>query len=322
MSKRELLRKYLDGDCSPEELQRLYHYLRQDDTGEYDPLLLEVWQQLSVDQSLSPAASDRIYRKVAAATQLPTVSSSYRRFLLPSAAASLGLLLVGWLIYRQFFPPFLTYQTTYGEIRQVTLPDRSVVDLNANSQLKLSTTFADDPRREVWLTGEAYFHVESKQQPTTGRVPFVVHTTHLDVEVLGTAFNVKDRRGTTDVLLNSGRVLLKNRADSAQALTMTPGDKASVSESQPLVLTRVPEPAVYTSWKEHELYFEDQSLAAIQRELADRYDVALRFGDPTLGQLRFTGSAPPDSLIILLKTIQNSFNLTLQPRRDGYLLTR
>ena len=313
------MRKYLQGECSPEELQRLYRYLREDGAAEYDSLLSELWQQLSVDQSLSPTASDRIYREVLTATSSPT--THYRHFLLPSAAALVGFLFFGWWIYYQFSTSYVTYQTTYGEVRQITLPDQSVVDLNANSEIKITTTFTDDAQREVWLTGEAYFHVEPQQRSATERVPFVVHTSNFDVEVMGTAFNVKDRRGTTDVLLNSGSVLLKNLADSSQALTMVPGERVSLSESQPLVLTRVEEPAVYTSWKDNELYFEDQTLTVIQQELADRYDVALRFGDPALGQLRFTGSAPSDSLIILLKTIKNSFGLTLQTDRDGYLLT-
>ena len=320
MTKQELLQKYLDGTCSPEELRLLYQYVREGNASEYDPLLVELWQQLAASHTLSTTASDTIYREVIAATR--GLAPPPRRPFLPAAAAIAGILLVtGWLVYLGLFPAYVTYQTAYGEIRHITLSDSSVVDLNANSQLRVATNHHHTLVREVWLTGEAYFHVTPKKLPATEAIKFVVHTSNLDVEVLGTTFNVKDRRGATDVVLSTGSILLRRQADHTQALTMEPGDRVSLDQSQEFVLTHVAEPTVYASWKTHELYFDDQALGAIRQELADSYDVELRFGDPALASLRFTGSAPTDDLTVLLGTIQKSFNLTLQKTDDGYLLS-
>ena len=323
LSKQELLQKYLDGTCSSEELHLLYRYLQEDDANEYEALLATLWQQLSTTHTLSATTSDSIYEGVVLAAHGLASHKKSRRLFLPMAAAIVGILLVtGWLIRLWLFPAHVTYQTAYGEITQVTLPDSSVVDLNANSQLQIAATYATDPVREVWLTGEAYFHVTPKKVSITEGVKFIVHTSNLDVEVLGTTFNVKDRRGATDVVLNTGSVLLRNQADHTRALTMEPGDRVSLDQTQEFVLTRVAEPTAYASWKDHELYFDDQPLGAIQRELADTYNVRLRFGDPALAQLRFTGSAPSDDLTVLLGTVQKSFGLTLKKIDDGYLLTR
>lgn len=305
-------------------MRRLYQYLREDDVAEYETLLAELWQQLSVPSApLSPEADERIYQRIASATHGAQSVNPARPLFFPRAAAIVGMLMItGWLLFLWLSPSYVTYQTAFGEIKQITLPDSSVVDLNANSQLRIATTYHNAPVREVWLTGEAHFHVIPKRLPTSEAAKFVVHTSNLDVEVLGTTFNVKDRRGATDVVLSTGSVLLRNAGDRTQALTMEPGDRVSLNQTQKFVLTHVAEPTVYASWKEHELYFEDQPLSVIQQELADSYNVQLRFGDLTVARLRFTGSAPTDDLTVLLETIQKSFNLTLQKTDDGYHLTR
>lgn len=66
------------------------------------------------------------------------------------------------------------------------LPDGSIVYLNHNSSIKYDETFAP---RNISLEGEAFFSVAS------GETPFIVATTHGDITVSGTEFNV---RSTTD----------------------------------------------------------------------------------------------------------------------------
>jgi ferric-dicitrate binding protein FerR (iron transport regulator) len=321
MNKQTLLRKYLTGSCSPQELRELYNCLSADKANDYESLLAELWQQLPAAPLIDDATSERMYAQVT--STVPTLAASAsqaRRPRLMMAATVSILLLVGWLIKSLLFPDFETYQTAYGEVKQVELRDGTLVDLNANSQLRVST-YSSDELREVWLTGEAYFHVMPRQNDDAQAIKFVVHTSNLDVEVLGTTFNVKDRRGTTDVVLSSGRILLRKQADHAQSLAMQPGDRVRLRQAEEFVITHVPEPVVYTSWKDHELYFDDQTLGAIQQELADSYNVSLRFADPAMATLRFTGSAPTDDLTILLRTIQKSFDLTLKQDADGYILT-
>ena len=72
----------------------------------------------------------------------------------------------------------------YGGKSSVILPDGSNVWLNAGSRMKYYRSF-DVESREVFLEGEAYFDVKRE------KYPFIVHTSHLDIQVLGTVFNVK-----------------------------------------------------------------------------------------------------------------------------------
>ncbi len=321
MNKQDLLRKYLAEGCSPSELRQLYDHLLADKAVDHEPMLAELWHQIATPTAMSDSTSERIYAGVVSSVPVlakRTRRNSPRPWLLVAAVVSV-LLITGWLMKGLLFPAYDTHQTAYGEVKQIELPDGTVVDLNANSTLRVATR-PDDGVREVWLTGEAHFHVMPRQNDNAQAIKFIVHTSNLDVEVLGTTFNVKDRRGTTDVVLSSGSILLRKQADHAQALAMQPGDRVRLRQAEEFVITQVPEPIVYTSWKDHELYFDDQTLGAIQQELADSYDVSLRFADPALINLRFTGSAPTDDLTILLTTIQKSFNLTLKQDANGYLL--
>lgn len=318
MNKQYLLQKYIDGSCSVEELRRLYEHLSTDEATDYEPLLLAIWEQMQTTHTIDVTASERIYTEVAASIPALAASPNRRPRWLMVAAAATVLLLAGWLA-KSLFPASVTHRTTYGEVKQVILTDGTVVDLNANSTLRVAMRSPDGPR-EVWLTGEAYFHVTPQQTLDTQPIKFVVHTSNIDVEVLGTTFNVKDRRGTTDVVLSSGSIILRKHADLAQTLAMKPGDRVRLHQADQFVITQVSEPIVFTSWKDHELYFDDQTLAAIQQELADSHNVSLRFSDPSLANLRFTGSAPTDDITILLETIQKSFDLTLNQDADGYIL--
>jgi ferric-dicitrate binding protein FerR (iron transport regulator) len=320
MTKQALLQKYFTGGCSPEELRQLYGYLMADEATDYDAVLRELWQQLPAPHPIERTTSKRIYTGVTSTIPALAVSSNraHRPWLMMAATVSL-LVFIGWLAQPLLFPSYVTHQTAYGEVKQIELPDGTLVDLNANSQLRVPARSSTE-LREAWLMGEAYFHVMPQKNADAQAIKFIVHTSNLDVEVLGTTFNVKDRRGTTDVVLSSGSVLLRKQTDYAQALVMQPGDRVRLHQTEEFVLTHVPQPIVYTSWKDHELYFDDQTLGSIQQELADSYNVSLRFADSTIANLRFTGSAPADDLTILLETIQKSFDLTLKQDTNGYLL--
>ncbi len=145
-------------------------------------------------------------------------------------AASLTLLLGGWLFADVI--RYETVQTGYGETRALTLPDGSIVTLNANSSVRFNRfgfgtqlpnyLSAIQPSRKVYLTGEADFrvcHLPNHQH-------FVVLTPKgLNVTVSGTEFTVLGRARKTQVALRSGRVELTLAQKVEQPpLTMQPGD--------------------------------------------------------------------------------------------------
>ena len=91
----------------------------------------------------------------------------------------------------------------YGESRQVILPDGSQVWVDAGSLLVYPKDFTDTETRTVYLTGEASFTVRKNTEK-----PFIVKTTYLDVQALGTVFTVASypADSCTSTILEEGSV--------------------------------------------------------------------------------------------------------------------
>lgn len=225
-----------------------------------------------------------------------------------SIAATLTfLLLAGYILWRfAFSTPYQQYATDFGEQQQIVLPDSTVVKLNANSSLRVNKHWDDNQLREVWLAGEAFFDVVKMPEAADGR--FIVHTEQLDVEVLGTTFNVQARHGETQVVLNTGKVKLNQlrQLTNAEAVFLEPGEMATLSQDK-LVKKQV-NPKLYSSWKENRLVFENESIRNIAQRLEDTYGYEVKVKDEAWLDLKFTGSCPADDISILLMALSESFD--------------
>lgn len=142
-----------------------------------------------------------------------------------AAAIFIGLLTIG---FKFFFTstPSPQIATAYGQIRQDKLPDGTEVTLNANSKLTYPKQWKEGTDREVWIKGEAFFHVKKTPQHNK----FIVHTDAFDIEVTGTSFDVINRNGKSSIILKEGSVKI-HRSGEAEIL-MKPGDFVEFAEKQ------------------------------------------------------------------------------------------
>ena len=146
-------------------------------------------------------------------------------------------------------------RTDYGERLTVTLPDQSSVVLNGNSKLRYDENWSTSSDREVWIDGEGFFAVEH----TKSNQKFVVHTREgLDVEVLGTKFNVKSREHGSEVLLTEGKVKLNVGTTDNNPVYLEPGELATVKENK--LSKRTVKDKQYTSWVRSKLFFDQMTL--------------------------------------------------------------
>lgn len=205
------------------------------------------------------------------------------------AAASItlliGLLSYWYLIQNQ---P-IEYATAFGQTRQVQLPDGSVVMLNSNSKLTFEADLKNKAIREVWLTGEAFFSI--KHTPTHAK--FQVHTNDLDVEVLGTEFNVSDRNQTTKVVLTSGKVQIKAANSSA---TLKPGDMAEFSRKTRQLTQHKVRTELYSSWKQNLWILDGETMTEVAQRIHDSFGVQVVFENQSLAKEKISGTIPTGSL--------------------------
>ena len=233
-----------------------------------------------------------------------------RRNWLRGAAAVALLGLVGALAWWHAASDEETvdYATAYGETRTVVLPDGSEVMLNANSRVRYQAPTARRPRREVWLEGEAFFKVMHLDQPTP--VPFLVHTPDLQVQVLGTEFNVNTRRGRTQVVLNKGSVALQLPSDETTALQ--PGELAEFAAPEAQLHKATVDPERFTAWRDRRLKFDDTPLSEVALVLEENYGVRVVFDSPDLRDERVTGEISAQKIDTILKALSTLFSIAVE----------
>jgi transmembrane sensor len=274
-----------------------------------------IWQVLAARQETLPASS-------------APARTTRRWFALAAMVTALLLALAGWWLRRTSAPappPVATVRTGFGETRQLILPDGSTVLLNGNSQLTYTLdAAAANVLREVWLQGEAFFHV----QPRTGAygaVRFVVHSPDLDVEVLGTEFNVNTRRGKTQVVLMEGRVRLidpKRPASQARVVEMKPGEMATHAPDRREAEVRPADAERVQAWTQQKFIYDDTPLRDVALELEDTYGLHVAFADAQLGDLRLTANLSNQDLETLLVVIEATFNLKLEKNAGRIMISR
>ena len=212
------------------------------------------------------------------------------------AASLLLLIAVGYFLSHDFFK-YTTYSTTYGMTQNILLDDGTEVTLNANSTLKVPKDLKGAGMREVWLEGEGFFHVAKRP----GHVRFAVHTDNMNIEVLGTKFNVNNRRGNTEVVLDEGSVKLTSPTENTRPIIMKPGDYVLLAVSDTTFKKKVVRPEKYNAWQSNKLIFEDTPLSVVAEKIEDYYGVTIKIQNQDLAWREVTGTLPNNDLGVVFK---------------------
>lgn len=202
--------------------------------------------------------------------------------------------------------------TAYGERTEVLLPDASLINLNSNSKLSYVRNWKTDKPREVWFEGEGMFEVKHTALKNRLRENdlFVVHVGELSLTVLGTKFNVKDRRGRIEVTLFEGSVKIdgKNGVDRL----LKPGETFIYDkQSKGNEIVHNSNPSKVSSWTRGELNIEHSNLAHIVSVLEDNYGYQVIVEDPVLLDKRFTGTIPLKGIDDVLFVIKHTMDVDI-----------
>lgn len=179
-------------------------------------------------------------------------------------------------------PIFNTITVPKGCEYQIELSDGTKVWINAESQLIIPTQFAADARR-VELRGEAYFEVKSNPKH-----PFIVKTEKLDVEVLGTSFNVMSYADepTIETTLITGSVRI-HQAD--REVLLQPGMQAQFDREDQTMTLRDVYAESYAAWSKNMFVFFNEPIASICRKLSRWYGVEIDASSKRLRGIYYSG---------------------------------
>ena len=227
-----------------------------------------------------------------------------------SVAASILICLASWYTYDYIQSGTIQTISTLAEIRDITLPDQSVVTLNRYSTLSFPSRFRG-AKREVRLTGEAYFDVEKDT-----RHPFIVKAESVNVQVLGTQFNVEaypeDPEIKTTLIEGSVAVSIP---EENRRIVLSPNESAIYNRLQKSLQHEInPKSSNDIVCRNGHFLFDYLPLQEITRQLSHAFNVKIEITDPELRsyhiRANFTNGESLEEMLELLKGAGN-FNYTI-----------
>ncbi|UZR99333.1 FecR family protein [Chondrinema litorale] len=167
----------------------------------------------------------------------------------------------------------LTYQTVStvnSQLKEVKLPDNTIVKLNNNSRIEFPNEF-DGRTRQVKLFGEAFFEVAHNAAK-----PFIVQTENFSVKVLGTSFNIYAYKESTlqNVSVYTGKVKLTTYK-SQQEISLVKGESASLNVESEVLIKKDSNPEM-VKWIDGVLVFDGDKFDAIVQKIERHFNVKFK----------------------------------------------
>lgn len=215
------------------------------------------------------------------------------------AAASVILLAGTFILFRQ---PLYIAQQTAQNTDSLLLPDGTKLYLNVHTSVKYPRNFKRNSREVFVQQGEVF--VDVKHMPEK---PFSVHLKNVDIQVLGTSFDVKQTTKGVNVFVQTGRVkaIYKN---SKKSVILTPGQEAQMLLAEATISTRKHKNNNPIAWKTGYLSFDDAPLSEVTKVLEDYYKVNIVIKNEALANKKLLATFHKESISevmdILSKTLQ------------------
>ncbi|APY10560.1 hypothetical protein BWZ22_04605 [Seonamhaeicola sp. S2-3] len=180
-----------------------------------------------------------------------------------------------------------TLKVPYGKTFKVVLSDSTIVHLNAGSTLKYPVQFAGLSTRKVVLTGEAFFEVAKDKAH-----PFIVETNKINIEVLGTKFNLStyDNDNFAHCELMEGAVLATETTNPNNSIHLAPNQQAKWDKTTKTFKLNTININNHISWIHGELIFNNMPFPEILKKIERAYNVKINNNSKTLSQQHFSGS--------------------------------
>ncbi|MFC4313945.1 FecR family protein [Steroidobacter flavus] len=222
------------------------------------------------------------------------------------AAAALLVCVIGAFVWLQTLRGS-TYETGVGEQRAVSLPDGSIVEINARSRVRVR--YAETRRDVILLEGQALFKVHKDASR-----PFVVYSGDTRIRAVGTQFDVdRSRRGTVVTVLE-GRVAViadpTQDVSTSSSPVLTPASGTFVSAGEQTIVRESTRPRALpvnvedaTAWRERRLVFSGTPLTVVAEQFNRYNERRLLVRDTRLDKFLVSGtfsSTDPASLVRFL----------------------
>ncbi len=209
----------------------------------------------------------------------------------------------------------------YGKRFDLMLSDGSQIKLNAGSSLKYPVKFIKGEERKVFLEGEAYFDVAKDKTH-----PFVVNANDINVQVLGTQFNMSYYREDDDIstVLVEGSVKLYN-SDSGNtnedSTLLTPGHLAAWDKTTGEMSVEKVDTEIYTAWTDGTLLFKNMTFKNIRTKLERHFNISIENRYPFLESQVYTASFTDENLPEIMEAFKEDTKFEYELINNKIIIT-
>jgi hypothetical protein len=206
-------------------------------------------------------------------------------------------------------PSYCRLDVPYGKQAQLMLSDSSILYVNSGTSVTYPAVFRED-KREIYVTGEIYAEIRRDEKR-----PFIVKTDRMDIQVLGTSFDVSAYKedNMERVVLVSGAVDVGVQGNK---LHLNPNQAYTYMEQEGTLETVDVE--FYTSWRDGIYIFKDESIEHILLRLARYYNVTLILTEETSGIVCSGKLELKDDLSTLLSGLSQIASFNFAVKEDEY----
>lgn len=346
----QLIEKYLRNECSEDERQLVYAYLKDHPDVLNDFLSEEMWEKFQTSESLDEEISERIHAGVQQA--MFHRGRKVRRVVKLSIAASVILCIsLGWIggwfknhnhVTDKGAPETMSLFSWVERVNTskidsiLTLPDSTVAILKSQSRIKYREPFIWNNRRDVSMEGIVSFHVAKNKLK-----PFTVFTGDIATTALGTIFTIdhREEKKTTIVTLNEGKVVVRSSDTLYKKLKedyfLKPGDQLTynkettvaslIHSTEKNVLVKAGNSTSrYNQKQKPDWYtFSGAKLSEVFDQLSEYYQVDIYYYPPDVNGKYFAGKMEKtDSLDNILNDIALLNRLTITKKNGGYIIKK
>jgi transmembrane sensor len=303
----DLSEKYSSGKCSLHEKELLEKYLESFQNNSDEWINNEMGNRKIIEEKIYSV----ILHKIDKENKQNITRVFYSPELLKRAASIIFILILasGILYVSGTFKQktdrlaWKEKVTQQGEYSKFTLPDGSVVTLNAASKLKYPVKF-NNTSREIYLEGEAYFDVYHNTNQ-----PFIVHTENLATTVLGTKFDVSayPTNATIAVSLFEGSVKVSrnDKEKISEVIFLKPKEQLYYNKEKNISLLEQFDSLDVVGWRDSVYKFENKTLYEVIPQLERAFGVKFRFDDQSVLKQRITIKFQKKSLQTIADVIEN-----------------
>lgn len=303
-----LLNKFRTGEISPAEFQELKSGIDGITDTELKEIMSSEWDKYCNYESLPEAKIEELYSNLHITGENVKPRFTLKRYWMQIAASLLFIIAGGLTVLtymqRQTINTLAEQNVVirsgdYGK-SLVTLPDGTLVHLNAKSSLTYSQDFCRTDRK-VKLSGEGFFEVKKDTEKK-----FTVGTGYMDVTVLGTKFNVYayEDKDMVEMSLVEGSVNITTERPPFRSINVKPNEKVIYNKNTGELIHEQTNNRMETAWMTKELVFRSEPLRNVFDCLSRKFAVTFNVNDEKLLNDIYTGTFEDENIESIMRVLK------------------